>query len=395
MRLAARVLWVGFALASCVVYDRSLVTSAGDGGVEAGPCGAGSKVMCGKTCVDLGTDARNCGSCGHDCVESACNNGSCAGKVLASALPAPRGIVLDANHVYFSNHGSITTQMMNKDGTGLATFGAPQIYPDVLVISKGTLYWNNETSLKGAIDSIDLSILPSILSNRLAVDLPAPTGVAVVANDVFFTTGPMNMAPGCLPTQYVNALLRCPTSGCSVVNCGFGGPSTLANGLKDPRGLIADAASLYWAETQSGNVFTCPVPSCAGGPKAIATAQGGPLDLAMDAQNLYWTNTTSGEVMTCPRSSCAGNVRTLATGQMSPRRIALENAAPPTVIWWTNGDGTVKRCALPDCTGGAFLVARGVNGPWGIAVDDNWAYVVAEGSQGTTSVDGAVIRFPR
>lgn len=380
-------------LASCVVYDKSLVS--GDAGptTDAGPCGA--KTMCVKTCVDTQTDPKNCGMCGRDCKDATCKNGSCQGIVLASALPAPRGIAIDATRVYFSNHGSISTQMVNKDGTGLVGFGGPQVFPDVLVLEGTSLYWNNETNLKGAILSIDTTILPNDMPLKVSVDLPAPTGVAVVNNDVFFTTGPMNGAPGCSMSTYVNALMRCPITGCIPASCGGGGgPNPIASGLVDPHGLIADVASLYWVDRTTGNVFTCPTPNCMGGPKAIASMQGGPRDLVMDAQNLYWTNGTAGEIGTCSRADCT-DAHVLATGQMSPRRLALENASPPTVIWWTSGDGTVKRCLLPDCPGGPTTIAQGVAGPWGIAVDNGYAYVVAEGSQGTTSVDGAILKFPR
>jgi hypothetical protein len=380
-------------VASCSIYDKSLLSSDGGIPVEAGPCGA--KTMCVKACVDTQTDGKNCGQCGHDCKGAECKGGACQAIILASALPAPRGIALDNTHVYFSDHGSIATQMVNKDGSGLANFGGPQVFPDVLVLYKGSLYWNNETNLKGAIFSIDTSILPSDTPIKLAVDLPGPTGVAVVNNDVFFTTGPTNASMGCSSSSYVSALMRCSIGGCITVNCGAGGPTPLATGLVDPRGLIADISSIYWVQTSTGSVFTCPTPSCNGGPNAIATGQGGPLDLVMDASNLYWTNTTSGEIATCSRANCANDMRVLATNQMSPRRLALEPASPPTVIWWTSGDGSVKRCLLPSCAGGPTTVAQNIAGAWGIAVDDTYAYVVAEGSQGTTSVDGAILKYPR
>lgn len=379
---------VGF-FVSCAVYDKSLIS--GDAGptTDSGPCG--TKTMCAKACIDTQTDAKNCGQCGHDCKDATCKNGACQGIVLASALPAPRGIALDGNRIYFSNHGSISTQMVNKDGTGLAVFGGPQVFPDVLVVTGGTVYWNNETQDRGAVLSIATSILPSDVVVPIAIDLPAATGVAVVDNDVFFTTGSVNKK---CSGSYLSSLLRCSTSGCVAMNCAGGGPTVIAAGLGDPRGLIADAASIYWVDTKGGNVFTCPTPNCTGGPKAIANMQGGPLDLVMDTQSLFWTNSTSGEIGTCSRSDCS-DAHVIATGQVTPRRLALENASPPTVIWWTNGDGSVKRCLLPNCPGGPTTIAQNVPGPWGIAVDNTYVYIVSEGSQGTTSVDGAILKFPR
>ena len=76
MRLAP----LGLLLFSCAVYDRSLL---GDGGTsgEGGAC-SGAKMQCGKTCVDTATDPKNCGACGHDCVEGKCVNGACQQQCL-------------------------------------------------------------------------------------------------------------------------------------------------------------------------------------------------------------------------------------------------------------------------------------------------------------------------
>jgi hypothetical protein len=97
--------------------------------------------------------------------------------------------------------------------------------------------------------------------------------------------------------------------------------------------------------------------------------------------------------MTCARSSCTP--RKLASGQMGPRRIALDTATPPKILWWTNSDGTVMRCDLPDCSNGPVLIGKNIASPWGIAVDDAHVFVVSEGSQGTNSMDGQIIRFLR
>ena len=78
------------ALAGCFVENPAYNPNAkGDGGwlvVELGsllpegtakPC-TGGKVRCLDDCVDLNTDARNCGACGNACqANEACHNGSC------------------------------------------------------------------------------------------------------------------------------------------------------------------------------------------------------------------------------------------------------------------------------------------------------------------------------
>lgn len=369
-------------VAGCTVYGTSLLL---DGGTTAGDTGTPCSKCAGK-CTDLSKDPKNCGVCGRDCMGASCADGVCAPDVLATDLPAPRGIAIDDTRIYFSNHGSVSTQLMDKDGKNGSTFGGLQVFPDVLVIDAGQLYWTNESNLKGLILSVATSTLPNDFPNKLATDLAGPSGLAVVGSYVFFTNAATtNGSMGCPPSAYVGTLLRCPTSGCMVAQCGGGGPVTLVSNLQEPRGLSGDAAGLYFADTKAGNVYGCDVPNCKTR-ATLASGQMAPLETAIDASNLYWTTAT--DLMTCARSDCTSTTRSLAPQQMRPRRMALDGQ----VIYWTSADGTVKKCELPECSS-TITLAKNIKSPWGIAVDAQYLYVVAEGSQGTTSVDGAVIRI--
>jgi hypothetical protein len=48
---------------------------------------AAPALLCAGNCVTPGTDAANCGSCGHDCQGGACQSAMCQPVTLASGLP--------------------------------------------------------------------------------------------------------------------------------------------------------------------------------------------------------------------------------------------------------------------------------------------------------------------
>lgn len=373
---------------ACVVYDASLLGGKDGGTVgEAGPC-SGGKTSCFGKCVDMQTDPTACGACDRQCAAQECKAGMCAPDILASALPGPHDLVVDDAWVYFGNHDSVSTQMVAKDGNSLSFFGGAQVFPGKMVLSGSTLFWTNDSNLKGLLLSIPTSILPSDVSTKLAIDLAGPSGLAIAASNAFITMGGATNASGngCPTSAYVGQVLRCPTTGCSVAACGGGGPVAVATNQNAPHAIVADATAMFWA-TGDGTIATCSVPSCSGGPKALASGEDAPGALALDATDVYWTTATA--IMTCPRSGCSAPTA-LASKLAAPRGLALEANA----LWYTSGD-TVQRCRLPDCAGGPTVLARGLAAPWGIATYGPYAFVACEGSSGSGSVDGAIVKITK
>src|SRR5215470_6311678 len=58
--------------------------------------------------VDSLSDAKNCGTCGHDCLETTCANGACVPRLLASGQSDPYAIALDGDFVYWLARGAGT-----------------------------------------------------------------------------------------------------------------------------------------------------------------------------------------------------------------------------------------------------------------------------------------------
>ena len=99
----------------------------------------------GASCdADVARDPRNCGACGHDCLQGACANGSCQPFLLASGQVGPGNLVTEDGGLYWTNNdGTVngctagscttTTKMLTKLTaanpvlTGLAVQGA-QLY---------------------------------------------------------------------------------------------------------------------------------------------------------------------------------------------------------------------------------------------------------------------------
>lgn len=66
-------------------------SDAGDGGVtpdggDAGPCSMGQS-LCGASCVDLQSNAMNCGMCGRSCPSGTCSMGVCQATCGLAGLP--------------------------------------------------------------------------------------------------------------------------------------------------------------------------------------------------------------------------------------------------------------------------------------------------------------------
>jgi hypothetical protein len=104
--------------------------------------------------------------------------------------------------------------------------------------------------------------------------------------------------------------------------------------------LAADAANLYWLETESGNtdsVKSCPLTGCAPkGPALLATSPARGQQLTVDASGMYWldmiTNSGDSAVRFCPIAGCGSQIQTL----IPPGVIAF--AVDDSYLYWSETD---------------------------------------------------------
>jgi hypothetical protein len=142
----------------------------GSGGGSAGLAGAGSggsegappvcvapAIGCGSNCVDVATDAANCGACGYACgAGSTCAQGACAPVAVVSGVVAPYAFALDATNLYFASPvvhlvGNAAQPLLKAPrGGGAAAIlelpGQLTFRSRTLAIAGSTLYFGNLAS---------------------------------------------------------------------------------------------------------------------------------------------------------------------------------------------------------------------------------------------------------
>ena len=234
-------------------------------------------------------------------------------------------------------------------GGTVTTLASEQNYPDSIAVDDANVYWANQTT--GRLRKTGLAGGPPV--DVFSATGFAIYGVAVDATHVYWTGS--------------DKLFAMPVAG--------GAPATLASGLDAPGGiaLVGDEVVVRVAQAIDQ------VPTAGGAVTVVTTAQK-PQAIAADAANVYWTESDSGAVMQAPRAG--GTPITLATGQNEPFGIAVDDRF---VYWVTFFGDTIMRCPIGG--GGVEQLAKDVHGPVAIAVDDTH---IVWGSFGSGNQDGAV-----
>ena len=320
----------------------------GDASIEASP----------NACVvaDKQTDPRNCGACGHDCLEGACTAGACQPFAIVTT-PQSKGarLTVHGGSVYWTSSSDATVkrcpvagcaaplafatneivtglsdgpsdvflsvananQIVRADPTtGLPTaFAKGQLSPARITHDRDNLYWVNQ----GKNDAgMSLGYAKTDGTGTVAIVLVPDavtvlTGIAVNATQVYFSSGEL-------------------IHGCPLPDCA-GGVTTLANTTRGNFTLAADDRYVYWSAFFDNSIFRCAAGGCAKTPETMATGQSGAYGLLLDGKTLYWSNHYAGTVMSCPAASCSPSTLVpIASGQASPESIATDAKA----IYWIN-----------------------------------------------------------
>jgi hypothetical protein len=120
-------------------------------------CGGAKPDKCGNTCVTLGEDSLNCGSCGHSCLGGPCASGKCQPLQLYSGDDATSAYAVDSQFVYVirqkGNTGTlrVISRMSKVDGSGFKDIWATDIgpYNAGLFVVNGVIYWSGENDIMG------------------------------------------------------------------------------------------------------------------------------------------------------------------------------------------------------------------------------------------------------
>lgn len=317
----------------------------------------------GASCdADLARDPRNCGACGHDCLEGDCASGQCQPFLLATS----------------------------------------QVGPANLVTEDGGLYWTNNDGTVHGCTAATCGATSKVLTS-LDAGNPVLGGLAVQNAQLYFVG------------YYTDSVYSCPVAGCA-------SPQKIAGNISQPHSIITDGQNAYVLSASQAYLARCPLPSCAGGPVRVAgdgkpawygtvaddstvywygggpTGQfdkavvyrapktlvdGGPENLlanrtiqpSVSGSNLAVRNGTLFVAEEGPRTdgglTSTGSVFKMSLGA-GLAKFPLATAQPPmggiavddTHVYWIDSlVGAIKRCEVAGCNLAPATVVTGQNGP--------------------------------
>jgi hypothetical protein len=317
-----------------------------------GKCGC-LGAICGGQCVDTSSDPEHCGSCPVACsMGEVCKGGGCT---------CPAGQMLC--------HGACTDTTSSPDHCGgcdahcsgtcfggacILTLAAGLASPYGIAVDDANVYFTT----MGGVMSVPIGggALKTLVSGQA-------TFVAVDGNNVYWTGN--------------SAVLQMSKDG--------GAPVTLASDQNGPYAIAIDPANVYWTTLGANTVVKCAIDGDI--PVTLATNQSDVMALAVGSTSVYWGNTMEldggeGSIVSVPIDG--GAVVTLNTLPPDPIGIAVDTQR----VYWTDFSlGTVTSQDLLD--GG---IAWSEPAPLGglLAIDSANVYFIAVPS----GTQGAILRVP-
>ncbi len=286
---------------------------------------AGALTGCGGACVNLNSDALNCGACGHSCLGGTCADGFCAvtTTVLLAQNPGSctefGGFALEAGTFYLSEDavgnfgcsppdGGEIIALQNVNGAGASVFSAPQYQPGQIIADAGLIVWA-DYGISGTYGGLDGGIVLAQIdggSPRTVVwGIPIRAAIALDSENVYWVEG--------YPTGRV---MRASLSD---------GTSRQIGQSYNPTAVTVDSSFVYWADRGnlefSGEIMRAPIDG--GSATSLATGQDEPTWVIVDSSNVYWLN-SGGEIF---RSLLdGGSPVPLATGLADPQFMLLDSS---------------------------------------------------------------------
>ena len=333
--------------------------------------------MCSGACVNLSTDAANCGSCGHSCGSAACSSGQCQPMVMTTGLGGYSFVFgVDASYVYYNNCSAIYTctplriPLGGGTGTALTSISASGIG----VIGNTLLLFQSQIpSFFCDIGSACASTASTRFADGIYASFksPSPSYLAITSSSnptteitTWYTTS--NSAQATYYWSYAgNGLSNFAAVDSSVYfsvtdtngstnsvwrTVGFP-PSTtlqLAGGMTLNQVIVdANSKSLVYQDANTKNLYRVPLPGGMGtaAPQNI-TAANATKFVTEDANGIYWIDST-GNLSRCLAPTCTGNM-VMTTGQI------LGSTANSTLgalyqdasyLYWINGFGQLMKLA--------------------------------------------------
>jgi hypothetical protein len=283
---------------------------------------------------------------------------------LACGQDTPSGLALSNGNIYWTQYDA-AQNIMSVPVTG----GTPTVvvsnqdYPWAIAADATNIYWTNYDN-DGAVSGGDTTagqVLQAPLGGgtvtTLATGLEDPYGIAVDADNVYFTT-------------YGGGKVK-------KVPIGGGAVTILAQGLNAPCYIAVSGGNVYWANYGDGTVQMISTSGTAPGtPTTLAT------DLAGDNANgiavsggtvFYAASNDPGDIYSV--SAAGGTPTAIASGQDDPWGLATDG----TNVYWTDNDDPGDLVFVPIAGGTPTTLTSSLIDPTGIAVDSTGVYVTGDG----------------
>ncbi len=335
---------------------------------EAGAAGEGGALEPACTAnIDLNSDPKNCGSCGHDCLGGECTSGSCAPIKLATDQGRLFTVAVDDQFIYWGGDNAAIAKT-RLDGSGMAKTLVPKgasEFSYFWALASDQVFWSNDwhdTGLRGcmlpdcsggpqtmvsspsyvramAFDSKnkhlywaqdDDGIWHRSVDGVNAASFLSLTNVWVTAmatDSAFLYWSEYDR------TTKLTAIKKTPVGSIDV--------RPLAVGLAGIEDISVQGDTLYVIEDSGPNteIRTIPLPNGVGAtpPRPIGSGAA-QLKLVTDASGLYWPAGES--IETCPLSGCGDAPKSLAAAEK-----AWGITTDAKAVYWVTETGSVMKVA--------------------------------------------------
>jgi hypothetical protein len=326
-------------------------------------CNSSYPTLCesSTSCVDLNTDGKNCGKCGHDCLGGTCAGGQCQPVLIARYTGNPEIIYVGREYVYATTDIGYVGRA-NKDGSDLRPFAMPgfasSVFGGTLVAEDGDRVFlvrvpNGTIQLSSCLTSgCDVSAVPigGLYTQYFAVDQVDHKIVWVDYSPARFVSG--------------------PTIGTiSGVDLPGGGLSSETNGSR----LLYAQGGIYFVDSDRTSIRRIPV---AGGSIATVTTGTAPL-VALGANSTSLFVYDGSDIGSVPLpSGDGGSPRRLVGTTLTPG-VDATFAADDHSIYWVS-DSVVETCEISNCISTQRLLPKSsTDNIYDVGIDDVAVYWVS------------------
>lgn len=355
----------------------------------AGSCQCESpKAVCNQACIDVSSDPKNCGTCGHDCLGGSCTEGKCQPVAVISSLGSSfRLLGIDAQNLYYSVPGGSSASyayQIGKTPGGLATLACEQIprltflsvIGNYLLQSPGYLVFTSTMGATGtcmsggAVQVSDngndqLVSWGSLQPQLFAMANPSPEGEYGVVI-TWYQPG----APNDFPPRYYGT----SATDSSLAYRSFFQYGAVVYGIRDRHDSTTnqDVHSLVYVNSAGAPITESERTAGLTGTMAIVD---------VNAQSvLFWDAPSTDGIFSRVTVTGSSARQTIAT--LSPAPTSLLATEDDSGLYWFDG-GNVKRCSTTatGCSGAPVTVATGQHGS-GYLYRDEQALYWADQTQG-------------